>query len=207
MADSKQKFVRINTPVGTLQYPHLTSPDTRYVAEGSYHTKFSLPASECDGLIEKLTAVRDEYFDNLSAKDKKTHNKVDAHAPELDEEGEETGNIIFNFKQKAKITSKEGKVWEVQPSLFDSANNKLDPEGLKLWGGSRGRISAEVVPYAMASTKSVGVTLRLKAVQVVEFSSGGGASPFDTFDGGAVVGGKESTDDAEDAPFNTNDDY
>lgn len=200
---AKPNYTRINTPVVTAVYPHLTEPDTKFDPEGVYRTKFSLPADEAADLIAKLEGIRDAFAEEQDAKIRKTYTIADVCEVELDDEGDETGNVIFTAKMKAKVTTKAGKTFEQAPALFDSANNRLETDGLKLWGGSKLRINADVVPYAMASSKQIGVSLRLKAVQIVELVSGGGGSPFDEYEGGDVI--ENSGGDTEENPFDGED--
>ena len=202
---NKPSYTRINTPVGTAVFPHLHEPDTKFDAEGVYRTKFALPADEAADLIEKLEGIRDAYVAEQDAKTRKTHSIAEVCETELDDEGDETGRVIFTFKMRARITRKsDQKVFEQAPAIFDSANNRL-AEPPAIWGGSKLRINAEVVPYTMASSKTLGVSLRLKAVQIVELvSGGGGASPFDEFEGGDVLTGGST--DGEAAPFGGDDD-
>lgn len=208
---AKQNFKRINTPVGVLIYPHLTEADTKFDADGSFHTKFALEGDEAADLIEALEAERDAFYESWleASKDAKTKAArkkqwavADVAEVELDDAGEETGRSIFRFKLKHNVTPKNGKPFTQTPTLFDSANQVVEPDGLKLWGGSRTRMNAEVVPYAMDSSKSVGVSLRLRAVQIVELASGqGGGSPFDEYEGGETV----QREAAVDKPFDDDD--
>ena len=202
---AKQNYTRITTPVGVAVYPHLTEADTKFNAAGLYHTKLAFERDEVEELIEKLEGERDEFISTLDAKTLKTHKTIaPVFEEELDDEGEETGRVIFKANLKAHVVTKAGKEWDQEPMIFDSANNQIkDIASLKLWGGSRIRLQADVIPYAMGSTKTLGVSLRIRAVQVVELSSGNAGSPFDEYDGGDVI---VDTQSPVDKPFSNDDD-
>lgn len=183
----KRRYTRVFTPVGTAIYPKLNEPDTKFNPEGLFSVKLAVPADEAEGLIEQLEAERDEFFKTLDAKQQKTFSKAAVFEAELDDEGAETGNVIFRAKLAAHVKTKAGKEWDQRPALFDAFNNELDPEVVKVGGGSRMRLQCEVSPYGMPSTKTCGVSLRLRAVQIVELRTYAGGSPFDEVEGGQAI--------------------
>ena len=204
---AKIKYTRINTPVGVAVYPRFNEPDTKFVAEGVYHTKLRIHGDEASDFIAQLEGFRDDFASEQDAKTQKTHSILDVFEEELNDEGDETGYVLFTAKLKAKVTPKTGDSWEQKPGLFDSMNNEIGPE-IQVWGGSRVRLNCDVVPYAMASTKTIGVSLRLKNVQVIELVSGGaGSSPFGEFEGGAVITPAETQTEEPETGFEDGDDY
>jgi hypothetical protein len=194
------KPVRVFTPVGTAIYPKLNEPDTKFNAEGTYSVKLAVPAAEAQQLIEKLEELRDSFYDEQDVKTKKTYTTVGVFEEELDDEGSETGNVIFRAKMAAHVKTKAGKEWDQRPALFDAKNNELDPALVKVGGGTRMRIQCEAVPYAMASSKTIGVSLRLRACQIIELRTYGGGSPFDEVEGEEIVVSKPASPfEADDA--------
>lgn len=192
MAYSAQKFI---TPPGIAKFPALTVPDTKFNALGVYKTGLIVDATAAQPLIDTLTALRDAYLaDQIEEATPPIKVKLKAYTVkdvcevELDDAGEETGNVIFNLKLNAQIQTKTGEMFTQTPKLFDSSNKPVAPEGLKLWGGSKISIAGEVIPYAMASSKTIGVSLRLKAVQIISLSSGGDSSG-DAYGFGETEGG------------------
>ena len=185
---AKFNYPTITTPRGVLIYPHLTEADTKFVKpDGEYHTKFALPADsdEAAALIEKLEGILEEYIEanvddltpaKLKARMKKA-TRADLYEEEVDDEGEETGRLIFKFKLKAVVKTKT-KQWDQKPRLFDGKLNPIE-EGVNPWTGSEGKISAEVFPYYMETTKSFGLSLRCNAVQILKLVSGQGKSAKD----------------------------
>lgn len=215
---AKNNYARVNTPVGVAVYPHLTEPDYKFDADGVFKTNLAVAADEAVDLVGRLEEIRDaahaEWLDDAKdAKVRAARKKwtiAEVAEVELDDDGTESGRLIFKAKMKHNVKPKNGKPFKQSPILVDSANNKVVPGGLKLWGGSRVRLNCSVIPYAMDSSKTFGVSLRLYAVQIIELSAGGGGSPFDDYEGGeTIASGPASKPDADDeAPFdNDGDDY
>lgn len=181
---SKKNYPRITTPRGMLVYPHLVEPDTKFVKpHGEYHTKFAVEANskEAAQLVDKLDSILQAYIDEnpdeLPPAKLKKAMRADLYEEEVDAEGEETGRILFKFKLKAVVETKK-KTWEQKPRLFD-ANAKPCGADVNPWTGTEGKISAEVFPYYMESTKMFGLSLRVLAVQILQLVSGSGASATD----------------------------
>ena len=82
--------------------------------------------------------------------------------------------VKVNFKCKASGITKTGQAWTQKPKVFDSKGTPLAKDIL-VWGGTTMKVAYEVIPYSNNMLGS-GVSLRLKAVQVHELVSGGGAS-------------------------------
>ena len=205
MADKRERLPRFITPLATAVYPHLTRPDTKFDADGVYKCDVKMSREEAEPLIQQLEEIRDKFWDEtLDPKARRQFSKEPVYIDDLDDDGNETGLVIFRTKMKAKVTSKAGKVYESSPRLFDSANQRIEPESV--YGGSRVRVAGEVKPYKMDSTKKVGVSLRLKDVQIVELVEGsGGASPFDSVEGGytkpAFADSGDSSDDDDSSDY------
>ena len=181
---AKLKLAKFTTPRGVLVYPHLTEADTKFVKpDGEYHTKFALDASskEAKALTKQLEAIMDEYIESnpeeLTQAKLKKAGRADLYEEEVDDEGEETGRIVFKFKLKAKVVTKT-RSWDQKPRLFDG-NAKLIESEVNVWTGSEAKISAEVFPYYMESTKQFGLSLRCIAVQILTVVSGSGVNASD----------------------------
>jgi len=81
---------------------------------------------------------------------------------------------------KAKLKGSYGEELTRKPSQFDAKSNKL-PDDFKLTSGSTVNIAVVFVPYNMRDN---GVSLRLKAVQVVKLAEQKeSANPFSAVDG------------------------
>jgi len=172
MAEEKKvKAPRLLSVKGTAVYPWLTEPDTRFNADGEYSVQLKVPEEEATGMIKVIEATWEEYRKTLTgAKAKKAPTSL-GYNIEYDDEGVETGFVLFKFKTKASyISKKTGKRMEMAPDLFDAKGKPL--KGLKaLWSGSI--IKVNYSPAGYESGVNLGVTLRLNAVQVIELRKGG----------------------------------
>jgi|TARA_R110002020_G_scaffold197481_7_gene398571 hypothetical protein len=167
---AKNRNVRFTTDVGTAQWPHLNTPDTQFNKDGVFHVSLRLTKEQAEPLTNKMSEVLEEFSKTDRAKSKKT-----APFPVKDvedDDGNPTGEVQIKFKLNA-VGINGADRWEQRPVLFDAGGK---PMSENIGGGSRIKVGAEIVPYstAMAGT---GVTLRLKAVQVIElieYTKGGG---------------------------------
>lgn len=195
------KFV---TPKGTAVWPHLNTPDTKFVAEGEYHTKLRLSAEDAQPLVKQLEAIRDTFLEEAVRKDPKVkqYRMADLYEEEVDDQGDLTGNYVFKFKQKAVIQTRSGSTLNMKVALF---NSRKEPTEVQIGGGSELRIAGTAIGYAMPSTKMVGLSLRPNAVQIISLSSGsiGAADAFQIEDGfvGEAVKEEVPVFDGEDADF------
>jgi len=191
---TKPKNPRYVTPAGTAQYPYLTKPDTKFNPDGEYKLKLEIPADQAQDIVTFL----DEQHELAQAKAKKENagKKIkEGNAPY--EVSEDSGKVVVNFKLKAKVTPKNGDPFEQRPALFDAKGKPLSTD-VSIGGGSTVKVAYEVMPYYTAIA-GAGVSLRVKAVQVinlVEYSGGAGA--------GAFGFGEEEGYEAEDTPAKQN---
>jgi hypothetical protein len=159
------------TPLGTAVFPHLNSPDTKFDDNGIYATSLSLSPEDAEPLIAALEKMYDTEYKKF-CQDKKKAALKQSDKPwseEVDKDsGEPTGNYIFKFKMKAK--TKTGV--EMRPVLFDS---KCQPLAENIGGGSKMKVAFEPSCWFVPAL-GVGISLRLKGVQVVELKEWGGRS-------------------------------
>ena len=90
-------------------------------------------------------------------------------------EKEEEGTFVG----KAVLKAAYGKDATEPPKQFDAKSKEL-PEDFKLTTGSIGNVAVTFYPYKMAE---VGVSIRLRAVQVIKYVPMEAASPFAAVDG------------------------
>lgn len=170
----KPDYPKFITPRGTFQYPHLVTPDTKFDSDGVFRCTTAVGVKEAAAFVAHLEAIRDTFYDELEPKQRKVARKADVVEIELDDTGEETGRVLIKAKQKAKITTKKGQVIDKKVPLFDSVNKRISPKSV--WSGTEGRLAGVLIPYFMASTKEVGVSLRLNGVQILKLVEGSGDS-------------------------------
>lgn len=191
---SKPKLPRYVTPAGTAQYPYLTKPDTKFNPDGEYKLKLEIPGDKAQDLVTFL----DEQFALAQEKAKKENaGKKIKPGNEPYEIDQDSGKVTVNFKLKAKVTPKNGEPFEQKPAIFDAKGKPIMGDA-KVGGGSKVKVAYEVLPYYTAIA-GAGVSLRMKAVQVielVEYSGGAGA--------GAYGFGEEEGYEAEDNSADSN---
>ena len=170
MAERKKAVIH-KSPAGTAQYPRLTKPDTKFKPEGEYKVTLVLPGAEAQPLIELIDKAMGESLVKAKMENptKAKTIKVATDKPYkavTDDEGNETGDVKFNFKMAAKITSKKtGESWEQKPDLFDAKGKVLvNP---KVGGGSTVKVAFELYLF-YTPLVGAGVSLRLRAVQVLD---------------------------------------
>ena len=67
----KKRNERFTTEVGTAQWPHLNSPDTKFDKDGIYHVALRLTKEHAETLISKMETVVSEFVSSGRAKSKK----------------------------------------------------------------------------------------------------------------------------------------
>lgn len=172
---TKPKNPRYTTPKGVAQYPYLTKPDTKFNPDGEYKLKLEIPADKAQDIV---TFLDEQFAASVAAAKKENPGKrvKEADPPYL--VNEETGTVAVSFKLKAKVTPKNGEPFEQRPAIFDAKGKPI--KDVNIGGGSTVKVAYEVLPFYTAIV-GAGISLRLKACQVinlVEFSGGAGAEAF-----------------------------
>lgn len=108
-----------------------------------------------------------------------------------DADGKETEELEFVGKTNIKAKYPSGYV-DVPPQ-YDAKRNLL-PKDFQLTTGSKVNVAVVIVPYYQ-SPENYGVTLRLRAVQVLEYREPEAANPFGEVAGGFTAGGAAQQDD------------
>lgn len=206
MTAKKTRNTRYVTDTGIAIYPYLIEPDTEYNVDGEYKVKLRLaPDAEVFDNKRKSLGSIQEFLDSMlekSVEKAKAENKgriKEADAPYTIDE--DNGDLLINFKLKAAGTTRDGKEFTQAPALFDAKGKPFDGE--EIWGGSKIKVSFEVVPF-FTKLIGAGITLRLKAAQIIELRQGGGASAENY--GFGEEEGFESEDEAADNGFASEDD-
>lgn len=178
--------IRFTTPKGYAQYPYLLEPDTKFNPDGDYKVNLALDDTDMTlGLLSKLNRVLDDFYesDEEVAKALAKGRKVQlADIYERDEEG----RYVLKFKQKAKITKKDGTKFDVKLPQFDS---KGKPISVNIGRDSVIKINFSVRPYFMPSTRTCGLSLRPVAVQVIELREFSNTGSADSYGFGEEEGG------------------
>src|SRR5207253_2129882 len=119
--------------------------DTKFKENGEYKTNLVLSAEDAAPLVkmadERLAALREgdevaelekkrlEWNKKMKATPKKQIDELTENKPyamEMDDDGEETGNVIFKFSTAASGTSKKtGKPWTKTLDIFDAKGKRV----------------------------------------------------------------------------------
>jgi len=172
---------------GNALWAKVFEPDTRYVPEGEYSIQVIMPETEAAEVCEQLENMAQAKLAEVVKEQPKLKNVLATRTPfdpETDEAGNLTGNVVFKTKMKARIKARDGRVYEQKPAVVDAKRTPMDGSQL-IGNGSLIKVAVEPAPYMMQSTKQVGVTLRLKAVQIINLVEYGKtvSSIFDEEDG------------------------
>lgn len=195
MTTNNFNSIRLTTPKGYAQYPYLLEPDTKFNPEGDYKVNLAMDDNESTKkLITKLDQILDNFYEeneDVAKAQAKGRKVMKADIFEYDSEG----RVVLKFKQKAVITKKDGSKFEVKIPQFDA---KGKPMKANIGRDSVIKVNFSIKPYYMPTTKTVGLSLRPVAVQVIdlkEFANGGSAEAYGFGEEeGYESNGEESTD-------------
>jgi hypothetical protein len=184
MAAPKKSKPRYISCEGVAVYPWLNKPDTKFVPAGMtaeewggvFKTGLRVPSAEFagsayrDGLTFKafLDQLVDQSFEEARTehpKDKKLIKRTFPYKDETDDEGEDTGNVLINFKQNARIKRRDGQVIEVKIPLFNARGEAITDA---IYGGSIIKVAFTVRNTWMAKDKEAGIRLDIAAVQILK---------------------------------------
>lgn len=148
---------------------------------GKFAVDLYLNNTDTEKFTEALETMRDNAYDQVVDAGKRVSGKADVF--KTDDEG----NVFFTFKVDAAKVEK-GKI-----TIVDKYGKVDDTFDKKIGNGSTIKVKYMAKPYYMQSTKQVGVSLRLLAIQVidlveyqgvVEFEDESGDSAPSPFEGG-----------------------
>ena len=172
---------------GKAKWAKVFEPDTRFVDDGEFSTQVIMSESEAAQVCEQLESLVDEAYKKAVKEKpalKASLSKRPITEPEVDQDGNPTGDVVFKTKLKALVRAKNGNTYKQKVQVVDSKRSPMSPDQA-IGNGSVIKVAVEAVPYVMQSTKQVGVSLRLKAVQVIDLVQSGASaeSLFDEEDG------------------------
>lgn len=164
-----KKDNQLITPKGIARFVAVQSPSFKFDKDGRYVLILAVPDAEAVNLRKELEALADKGYSQMCDEQGKKRLKR-AELPlsqEVNEEtGEPTGYTLINLSQRAVITPKDGEPYEVTVACFTAKRNPI-PKTTQWGSGSKVRAKFEVAPYFSAGA-GAGITLRLKAVQVID---------------------------------------
>lgn len=191
--------LRLTTPKASFKYPKLIEPETRFSPEGHYKVTAVIPAEDAVEIADQLDTLFANHKASLKAQ--APGQKFKAVDPSFGYE-EIDGKPCFSIscKMKAKGMDRDGRSWSAVPVLFDGSGKPVkDREALRtMWSGTTGRVSFEAIPFFSAAL-GAGITLRLKAVQIIDLVESGGSA--DSFGFQEEAGGWAASETQASVPF------
>ncbi len=190
----KSDVIKAVTKPGIAKWPHLVTPRTTFDKDGVYETGLVFDSEEWDSMDLKETIIQvinEHYEKTIDGLKPAAAKKIETALPwsdEVDEDDLETGNFVLKFKSKASYENKKGETITMRPKIFDGAGNSIKRR-INIGSGTVMCVATAIKPYYMTSTKKVGVTLYLNAVQIrklVEYGDNAEAMGFET-DGEAIA--------------------
>lgn len=185
---AKRKLEVFQTPVGTLLWPWINDPDTRYHKDGGiFQAKISLDFEdpETQSLIAQAERVRDAHFAGLDPQKCGDYRKKDVYELEYtmpdkdatDEEKKEfvpepTGNILIKAKLHKIVRPQNKDPFEQRVIIVDKDEAPLEEQ---VWMGTKARLKGQLYPWDAGMQRLVGVTFRLRSVQVIDLVTGTGS--------------------------------
>lgn len=191
--------VRITTPTCKLQYPKLIEPETKFNPEGVFKVVGVIDAAEADAISTQLDELLARHKESLKAQAPTQKFKL-ADLPFAFEDIDGKPSFVVKTKQKASGVDRDGRRWTAAPALFDAKGHPIkDRDSLKnMWSGTVGRISFDAQPFYQAAI-GAGITLRLRAVQIISLVEGGGSA--ESFGFSETDGYNASANDTPVVPF------
>lgn len=206
MSDNKRKKLEpLPTPkgIGRWLFIHKAQPKYKKPEETEFSAQIVLTKQDALPIVKKLTDIAERARQEAIAeatkpKDKKAISEYQLSLPinpEEDDDGNETGNYVLKAKQNEFIVGKGGK----QRMKIAVVDAQLKPTKANPGTGSTIRLKTDIVPFVMPATEKVGVSLRLKAVQIIDLVAYGGADDISGFDkeDGFTDPGEDSEDGFE----------
>lgn len=168
---------KITLPTGVARYPALIRPDTKFNELGVFKANVAVPAEEAEATIQKLQAIAKAELGKALPKSKNSLWEF-----ECDEEGNETGLVLFKASVK-NVRTRNGEIWERKPVQYDAQNNIVS---YNVWGGTEMKVACDVYIWEFSGKK--GISLQPYAVQISKLVTGtdSESSPFDQVEGGFV---------------------
>lgn len=147
-----------NTPSGKAEWAKILQPDFKYDKDGMYSIDHFLESGPAQAILDVLRVV---------AQKKAALDGATAYAKPSFTKNDETGIYCFKYKQSAIGRPNKGEPFEIKVDVFDAKMNRW-PKDVLIGNGSIVKVCFSLYPWNVVARGGVGVTLRLKAVQVID---------------------------------------
>jgi len=166
----------IVTPTGTLSgFVAIEQPSTKFDDDGVYSCQVDFTGSDATGMKVAIDKLMKESLDAGEPRGvKRAANPPYTVADKV---------LTVKFKQKAKVKTRDGRVYEMAIKLYDATGREIEEE-LGLGTGSKVKVAYTSYGWAVAAL-GCGVTLQPGSIQVIELVKYEGASsnPFEAVEG------------------------
>ena len=159
----KKKSKQVVLPRGVFIYPSIMRPD-EYKGVENYKIKTKMPLAVAQPIIDMVdkALLNQKKLDEIQNGGDPMTYKEEYVPYEI-----ENGFVTFNAKLP-RFGGKVGQKFEQRPDVFDAKNKPL-PQGTEVMGGSEGPVVVDMTTWTL-DNGTVGVSFRLKAVQVLKLS-------------------------------------
>ncbi len=177
--------IYLTTPPAEVKWANLIRPDNRFSPPGDpgmYSVLVLLDPERADhaALLKELEGVWDAEYKSTCRAENKTRLPVHDKPwkADTDEDGAPTGLVSIRPKNKEWYTDRNGVKVEVEIDQYDAAKKRIKVE---VGNGSICRVNFEAFGFYYGG--KFGVSLRLRAVQVLDLIEYGRDYGFDEEDG------------------------
>ena len=178
------KGFKVTSPKGEALWCKIDKPDRAFNKKGTYSVDLVCDP-EGPGVpefIDKLESLRDTVLEqaNKGKPKPRQYKPRDVYKEDYDKDGEPTGNIVFKFKMNNVDDRKPG---QNKVKLVGPKASAGEIPMVTIGNGSTIRCAGFANPYAMASDKTIGVSLILEKVQLINLIEFGGGDEFEDEEG------------------------
>lgn len=173
------------SPKGKALWCKVTEPDRKFDPEGTLSTSLVLNPESPDvkAFIESLEELQDKAYtetvESLGAKGSQVR-KRPIYTAHVDQNGNQTGNIVFKFALK-NVDARKAKGSPHTIGVVDSQKQPVHPVPL-VGNDSTIRVASYVYPYYMAMSKEIGLSMMWTKMQIIDLVSYA-VDEFDAEDG------------------------
>lgn len=152
------------------RYAWILKPDTKFKADGEYSIQLDITdaSEQMYDILNEIQSELEAYHVSTISKTKKKWGMASIVTEDLD------GKRWIKCKAKGLYP----------PRVYDGKNKRITDYSLIVGAGSIVKVAFGTYFWQVAVQKNVGVSLTLKAVQILDLKSAGETSMFDTVDDG-----------------------
>jgi len=161
----------IATPKGTLLWPRLMAPDPKF---NYYSANIKMKCDEGAELLAIIKQAEENALKEVQSKARTPKERMSwqiknhPYVFEEDDDGNQTGYIIFKIKQRGGGVAADGTPWSAKPPAVFKTNGKPIKLKEEFGKGTVAQVSLRLSSYATSTSVGVGVSLNLLGVMVHE---------------------------------------